>query len=89
MRSWDFNFYCQWGELFRFRRMNWINFDFIKLTVEVGGYKGRYLEVEAAILGLGVCFEWHDPTSRSVFMAEMDQRMAEARDGNTVKFDDE
>ncbi len=80
--KWDFCWACEWKEWFRFRRMNWVNFHVINFAFEAGVYKGGYCEIELALLGFIVCIEWHDPTSRSVFLAEMDQRIAAANDGS-------
>lgn len=78
--GWSWTFYWQWPELFKFRKWNWINFDFCHIMLEAGTYKGTYFEFTFVILGIGFYVEVCDKTTRSVFLAEMDQRIAEAKE---------
>ena len=70
---------CQCPELWR--AQNWHNFSLINFSVEFGAYKGRYVEINAALLGFYLCFEIVGALTRARFVADMDQRIAEAKDG--------
>lgn len=77
-RSWSLFWINQWPEWFE--ELNWRNFTFVQCSVEHGSYKGRYIEIEVVLLGLGFVFEWWDRSSRAAFHADMDQRISEARE---------
>lgn len=73
------SFWHNWREVFG-KNYNWKNFTVIACEFEWGGYKGEYGEVVLGLLGLNVRIEAYDPLSRSVFAADMDQKIAEAKD---------
>jgi hypothetical protein len=76
-KSWHFGFTCQWPDLYR-RGLNWRNFALIAVEFEWGKYKGRYVEGRIALLGLVFTFEWEHRCGRAAFMADLEQRKAEA-----------
>ena len=78
--QWSMSWINLWPNPFDLRRYNWINFEVIRLGFEWGKIEGIYLEVTLIVMGLGINIDWHDRTSRSVFLADMDQRVAEAKD---------
>lgn len=75
--KWSWAFEQQWKELVG-KGYNWRNFEFIRIAAETGTYRGMYIELYVAFLGL--CFELRveDSLTKSVFTAKMDQRRAEA-----------
>lgn len=76
---WSFWWQCQWKEWFR-GGFNWKNFTFVNFSLEHGTYKGRYYEWSFGLLGFIGEISWHEPASKSVWLAEMDQIVAECRD---------
>lgn len=77
-----------WREIFG-KNFNWKNFTFINASIEWGCYKGTYFELELGLLGFNVSVEAYDPLSRSVFAADMDQKIAEAKDELGLRFFDD
>lgn len=76
---WQFWWQCQWKEWF-IGKWNWRNFTVINLSFERSTYAGRCYECEWGLIGIVGGFSWREPASTSVWLAEMDQIMAEARD---------
>lgn len=72
--------WCNWRELLPRGDWNWRNFNLVGIGVEVGTYKGRYVEINVEVLNTGFTVEWFDRNTRAVFLADMDQRMAEAKE---------
>lgn len=69
--------------------MNWINFDFIKFDIEYGGYKGNYVEINLSLVGFCIRLNFWGRQSRAVWLADMDQRMAEAKTRLQLMGDDD
>ena len=63
-------FWHQWQPLFK-RGWNWVDLWLIHLCVESGTYIGRYVEMEAALLGFGVTVELFVTRDRAEFSATM------------------
>lgn len=78
-KAWHWTCGCQWREWVT-RGWNWRNFDFIAIQVEYDRVSGRSVELYVALLGLHITVEWCNRMERARFMAEMDQRMARAKE---------
>lgn len=68
----------EWPDLWR-RRLNWRNFTPIGIALEWGTYKGRYFEITCVLMGVGFVYTKYG-RSHVAWLAEMDQRVAEAKD---------
>jgi len=66
-----------------------VNFDILHIGLEAGGYKGNYAELTVVIFGMGFYVEWYDQLTRSVWGAEMDQRVAECKEALNLERTDE
>jgi len=66
-------FQQEWSQFFFWRKdhFNWYSFHVFQFYVEGGGYKGNYLEVGIALLGLSMLFEAFHRPSRNKFSEEM------------------
>lgn len=72
-QRWFCDLYNQWGAFLSPGTQNWIDFTFVKITVEYSPYKGS-CEIEAWLLGVGLCVTYlYDRT----FNDEMDRRVEE------------
>jgi hypothetical protein len=52
------HFWHQWSS-FSFSPMNWRDFTFVNVSVEVAAYANRYFELTLVLLGFGVIVEIH------------------------------
>ena len=81
--SWVF----QWSEIFKFRRWNWINFDFCNVNFEVSWYNGKSFECVFIILGLGFYLGWDDKATRDRWVADsgksFDELLKDINDENS------
>lgn len=87
-RGWDIQLIFQWHEPWCFWRWNWVNFDFCHLGFEAGRCEGTYIEIIVVILGVGAMIEWHDRQTRVRWLAQMDQRVAEAKESMGIEGED-
>ena len=54
------SFAFQWPEIFKFRRWNWINFDFVNVNVEYSWFEGKSFECVFILLGVGFYLQWYN-----------------------------
>ncbi len=66
-----------------------VNFDILHIGLEAGGYKGNYAELIVVIFGMGFYLEWYDQLTRSVWGAEMEQRIAEVKEVHGLEITDD
>ncbi len=50
----------QWPEIFKFRKWNWVNFDFCNISFEVSWWEGKSFEGVFIILGVGFYLNWYN-----------------------------
>lgn len=62
---------------------NWVNFYPLRLGIEAGKYKGRYVEVECVVLGVGFVFELYEVDSREHWGDDMDKLMEKHKASDT------
>ena len=60
MFGFDGRFAFQWPEIFKFRKWNWVNFDFINVNFEYCWFNGKSFELVFIILGLGFYLNWYN-----------------------------
>jgi len=54
------SFAFQWPEIFKFRKWNWVNFDFCNVNCEYSWWNGKSFECVFIILGVGFYLQWYN-----------------------------
>ncbi len=88
IHGWNIAWLCHWRSA-KCDKGRMVNFDILHIGLEAGGYKGKYAELTVVVLGVGFYLEWYDQLSRSVWGAEMEQRVAECKEALKLERTDE